>query len=139
MDAQTAADLINENLAYKPGWSFTARDHSGRFLGTVEIRVDYVAPNSAREHAEAGYPQLLTPNASFTVPVFDLDSPEALWLRVFDEVIVPIELHEAREFYRLRAEDYRAPFHPHIPEGAVAYLASHPGHTLDADVRFGIA
>lgn len=129
-----AIDAVHE-IVYKPGWTFEASDHTGRYYGTVKVDVAYSAPNSAQEDAPDGYPNLINPTASFTVCVDDLPDRDALWLRIFDDVIREIEMHEAREFFRIRCENYRAPFHPHIPAGTAAY----PGATRDGDVRFGIA
>lgn len=135
MDVRSAVDLINNSLVYKPGWTFTAEDHSNRFEGTVKVRVDYVARNSNRDQAEENYPEEITTYATFALVVIDCDD-ESLVFQLLD-VIGKIELHEAREFLRLKPTMW-APFHPHRVDGMRRWSAR-TGEPLVGDLQFGIA
>jgi hypothetical protein len=45
-------------------------------------------------------------------------TPLDLYREVFESVIMDLERHEAREFFRV-GDDYSAPFHPHTTEGKI--------------------
>ncbi|UQA91656.1 hypothetical protein [Streptomyces halobius] len=142
MRIATAITLV-EQLTYKPGWAFTATDHSNRFEGVIKIRVDYPARNSARDQAEAGYPEEIVTYAEFPILVGDCGDGLRLYRRLLAS-IVEIETHEAREFLRLPESNW-APFHPHRIDGMRNWAAM--AHDPDAavmqglsrDLQFGIA
>lgn len=134
MRISSALKLIGE-LQYKPGWKFTAEDHSNRFEGSITLRIDYPARNSNRDQAEAGYPEEITTYASFPMIVADCEDDE-LYFRIL-QLIGEIEMHEAREFLRI-APTMWAPFHPHKVDGMKRW-AARTGGNLEADLQFGIA
>lgn len=118
MRVESAIALIN-NLVYKPGWHFTATDHTKRFESTVLVRIDYPAVDSGRPNAMRDEPYssediLPAAYASFPIVVDQCDD-EGLYLAML-QVILEIEMHEAREFLRVKPT-YWAPFHPHQTDG----------------------
>lgn len=127
MEVDSAIDLIN-SLIYKPGWRISAKDHQGRFEGTVAVKIDYPAQNTNRDQAP-DYPENIETYASFPLVVGDCDD-ECLYRRVLDE-IMKIELHEAREYLRVQPTLW-APFHPHRIDGMKRW------GELEADLRFGV-
>lgn len=135
METASAIELIRR-VIYKPGWKFTARDHTKRFEGTIVVRVDYPARNSNRDQAEAGYPQEIITYAEFPLVVKDCadDDLYAALLRA----ITSIEEHESREFLRVRPTNW-APFHPHRVDGMRRWAARNGKGDLLADLQFGIA
>lgn len=134
MEISSALELVN-NLVYKPGWKFTAEDHSNRFEGTIRVRVDYPALNSNREKAAEGYPEEINTYATFPLIVADCGD-ESLYFRII-EAIVMIEKHEAREFLRV-APTMWAPFHPHRIDGMRRW-GKFTGEPMISDLQFGIA
>lgn len=136
MNVQSALDLINNSLVYKPGWSFTATDHTNRFEGTITVRVDYPALNSNRDQAEAGYPEEITTYAVFPIVVSECADTASLMYCLL-EAIGKIEMHEAREFLRLQPTMW-APFHPHRVDGMKRW-SERTGEPLVSDLQFGIA
>lgn len=120
---------LAESLVYKPGWNFTATDHSKRFEGTVLLRIDYPARASERTEAPE-YDRLIQTYAEFPMVVQDCDDV-SLYRKILDH-IMEIELHEAREFLRVNPTMW-APFHPHRIDGMKRF------GTLTEDLKFGIA
>lgn len=104
--------LINTELIYKPGWSFEATDHTKRFQDCVKVKIHYPAYNSDREEARKGYPTSIVTYAVFPLVFGDCATRDDVLARLLG-AILSIEMHEAREFLRLPAEDFEAPFHPH--------------------------
>lgn len=141
METQSAITLVGQ-LIYKPGWSFTATDHSNRFEGTILVRVDYPARNSNRDQAEGGYPEEIKTYATFPILVGDCNSDLRLYRRLL-VALEQIEVHEAREFLRVPGTNW-APFHPHRMDGMRnwAAMASDPDALimsgLSGDLQFGI-
>lgn len=135
METASAIELVH-NVIYKPGWTFTARDHTKRFESTIVVRVDYPARNSNRDQAAVGYPQEITTYAEFPLVVKDR-TDEDLYAALLD-IIMSIEEHEAREFLRVRPTDW-APFHPHRATGMRRWAARKGNTDLLADLQFGIA
>lgn len=135
MDVRSAIELVNNSLVYKPGWTFTATDHTNRFEDTIVVRVDYPARNSNRDQAAEGYQEEIMTYASFPLVVKDCDD-ESLMFQILD-AIGKIEMHEAREFLRL-APTMWAPFHPHRVDGMRRWSAR-TGEPLVGDLQFGIA
>jgi hypothetical protein len=142
MEIPTAIKLVDQ-LVYKPGWTFTAEDHSNRFEGTIKVRVDYPALNSNRDQAADGYPEEITTYASFPILVGDCADDLRLYRRLL-AAIIEIEAHEAREFLRVPGT-FWAPFHPHRLDGMHNWhaMASAPDtdvmQGLAGDLQFGIA
>ena len=139
METQSAITLVGQ-LIYKPGWKFTATDHTNRFEGTIKVRVDYPARNSNRDQAEEGYPEEIMTYAEFPVLVGDCSSVLTLYRRVID-ALVRIEEHETREFLRVPGTNW-APFHPHRLDGMKNWHKTQGTDVLpelSADLQFGIA
>ncbi|MER5302798.1 hypothetical protein ABT039_25505 [Streptomyces lasiicapitis] len=134
METASAIKLVDE-MIYKPGWEFAARDHSQRFEDTIVVHVDYPARNSNRDQADAGYPNEITTYAEFPLVVKGC-TDEDLYAALL-KVIMQIEEHEAREFLRVRPTGW-APFHPHRATGMRRW-AARTGTGLLADLQFGIA
>lgn len=135
MDVRSAIELVNNSLVYKPGWTFTATDHTNRFEDTIVVRVDYPARNSNRDQAAEGYQEEIMTYASFPLVVKDCDD-ESLMFQILD-AIGKIEMHEAREFLRLKPTMW-APFHPHRVDGMRRWH-ERTGEPLVGDLQFGIA
>jgi len=135
MNVASAVELINNSLVYKPGWTFTATDHTNRFEDTIVVRVDYPALNSNRDQAADGYQQEIQTYASFPLVVRDC-TDEDLFFQVLT-AIGKIELHEAREFLRLKPTMW-APFHPHNVDGMKRWSVRTGDRMVD-DLQFGIA
>lgn len=136
MDVTTAVEIINDQIKYKPGWTFTAEDHTNRFEGTVKVRVDYPARNSNRDQAAEDYPQEIMTYAVFPIVVSGCDSVTDLTYLILD-AIIRIEVHEAREFLRVEPTMW-APFHPHKVDGMKRW-SERTGDPLVSDLQFGIA
>lgn len=135
MNVASAVELINNSLVYKPGWAFTATDHTNRFEDTIVVRIDYPAQNSNRDQAADGYPESIQTYASFPLVVRDC-TDEDLAFQVL-QAVVKIEVHEAREFLRLKPTMW-APFHPHNVDG-IKRWDDRTGDRLADDLQFGIA
>lgn len=135
MNVSSAVELINNSLVYKPGWAFTATDHTNRFEDTIVVRVDYPARNSNRDQAADGYQEEIQTYASFPLVVRDC-TDEDLVFQVL-QAIGRIEMHEAREFLRLKPTMW-APFHPHKVDGMTRWT-ERTGDRLVDDLQFGIA
>jgi hypothetical protein len=135
MNVSSAVELINNSLVYKPGWTFTATDHTNRFEDTVVVRVDYPARNSNRDQAEGGYTEEIMTYASFPLVVRDCTDEDLIFQIL--TAIGKIEMHEAREFLRLTPTAW-APFHPHRVDGMRRW-SERTGDRLVDDLQFGIA
>lgn len=142
MRIATAIALI-DNVVYKPGYGFTAHDHTRRFEGTVKVRLSYAAPETGRANAADGYPETIKTYAEFTIAVGDLEGTDAalgLYRRLLDAVL-EVEAHEAREAFRVRPSLW-APFHPHQLDGIEAWRTTEAmcqPEELTRDFQFGIA
>jgi hypothetical protein len=142
MRIDSAIALINQ-IVYKPGYTLEAVDHTKRFEGTVKVTLRYVAPETGRDNAAQGYPEIISTYAEFPVAVGDLTGPAAavcLYRRILD-AILQVESHEAREALRVQPTLW-SPFHPHTLDGidqwnATASSTQRP--ELVADFQFGIA
>lgn len=130
MRVSSAVELVN-NLSYKPGWTITATDHSNRFEATIVVQVDYPARNSDQELAPK-YPEKIMTYAKTPMVIGDCDDV-SLYRQILN-FLMEIELHEAREFLRVRPT-FWAPFNPHRLDGMRRYDPSN----VMADLRFGIA
>lgn len=126
---------VLKNLSYKPGWRFDAESlatlaHEAgegetelgravmgpRFDTTIAFRLDFDTVDTDREYAREGYPQPKELGQTIPLNSDDFQSADELVYAVF-ELIMQLEVHEAREFFRRKDCDYAAPFHPHRPEG----------------------
>lgn len=129
MRVDSAIHLI-ENVMYKPGWNFTAEDHTNRYEGAVKLRIDYEAQDTSRDDAFEGYPHHIKTYASFPLIVADCDDT-MLWRRMVESIAL-IDSHEAREFFRVRPTGW-APFHPHQIDGMKRW------GKMEHDIQFGLA
>lgn len=136
MYIKTAIELIDQ-LVYKPGFTFSATDHSKRFEGTILLKVNYEAFESGRENAAEGYPEKIKTYATFPIMVGDIQHANELYRRIAG-CLMKIEEHEMREFLRV-SPTFWAPFHPHAIDGIKLW-----NHTSDMpdfvfpDLQFGI-
>lgn len=130
------------SLSYKPGWSFEASDHTNRFEDGIKITVHYPAFNSNRDRARKGYPERIETYATFALCVTELDTRQLYFTLI--QKLMDIELHEAREFLRIPALDFEAPFHPHRFAGMMNWTnaqfeASRHSVGVASDLQFGVA
>lgn len=135
MDIKEAIDLIN-SITYRPGvkisagrgsWSDVrvslnwATKDTGREFGKAARNVDgRWTYENGKSYAELGYPKNFTMMVDFGIDGVASKSEEEILAYVLRSVIA-LEIHEAREFFRVGAKDYEAPFHPHVPSGTVAW------------------
>jgi hypothetical protein len=141
MEVSSAIDLVN-TLVFIPEWKFTATDHTNRFEGTVQVRIDYPARASERNEAP-DYPRQIMTYAVFPIVVSECDDA-AVYRKVL-RAIVEIQEHEAREFLRVMPTMW-APFHPHRVDGMKRWAAmggckefDDLGDAIRRDLQFGIA
>jgi len=126
------AKVLIEQVIYKPGWKFEVTDFSHRFEGTIMVKVTYPATNSDRDQAPCFSEQIEGgARASFGLACGDCNNPMDLYRTMLTDVIMPIELHEAREFFRIPPTNW-APYHPHNLTGMKEW------GTPDQDRRFGM-
>lgn len=160
MYIDTAKALIG-NLIYKPGWEFICEDGTSRFEGAVVLTIWYPCPDSNRDNARLGYPDVepcatvkngkeieagtptIRPDgrarASFTLMIGDADQDTLNYMVA--NAIMEIEEHEMREFLRT-SPTYWAPFHPHHTDGMErwAKVSGKPfAHVQRGDLSFGLA
>lgn len=129
MKVTTAIALV-QNLVYKPGWTMEVDDYTKRFEDSICITLCCDTYKSEREEAGEGYPTAIRPRASFCIMVGDLDTDVDLYRALMDKII-EYEVHEAREFLRVRPTMW-APFHPHKRDGQQRW--GNPA----ADIAFGM-
>ena len=132
MNADTASALIN-SLIYRPEWTFEAEPATNRFEDAVKVKVTYQARNSDRDQAP-DYSEWIPggARASYVLMVGPCDGPDDVCRKLIKEVILPIELHEAREYLRY-PDTLVAPFHPHNHDTMTAWGAP------ERDLTFGLA
>lgn len=132
MNPAIAAQLIN-SLIYRPEWKFEAEPATNRFQDAVRVKVTYQARNTDREQAP-NYETWITggARASVMVMVGPCMTADDVCRKLLEEVIMPIELHEAREFLRYPGT-LVAPFHPHNHDTMAAW------GKLEYDLTFGLA
>lgn len=112
MDTIDACKVI-EDFVYKPGWTFEAEPHPIE-EGCALVKATYYTWLSNRplapSYRERDY---LLSYHSVPCTGTEEDVEDAL----FEKVVARVEIHEAREFFRRRSQDYRAPLHPHTDDG----------------------
>lgn len=126
MDATAMVELLS-GITYRPGWTFTAEAlpalrHVFGVEEDVRFRMACTTVDSDREYALKGYPETKTLEWDFILKSDDWQA-DNLIRQVFG-MLMDIELHESREFFRLRTDDMQAPFHPHRPEGEAAWAGT---------------
>lgn len=134
MKVETAIDLVNQ-IVYRPGWKFTATDHTSRFEGSICVRIDYPAQDTGRENAP-DYEKQIETYARFPLVVRDLDDI-GLWHAICDK-ITEIDAHEMREYFRVSPTMW-APFHPHNIDGMQRWACKPDTIDLRSDLQFGIS
>lgn len=140
MHVHDAIRLINQGqVTYKPGWAFTARDHTKRMEDTIVLHVDYEALDTDLREAPAYKKQIKT-YAEFDIVVGDCDDETTLYAKVLQRII-EIELHETREFFAVGGVELLKPFHPHTIAGMKhwADMQARNVHDHDSDLQFGVA
>lgn len=128
MEVSTALELI-DTLIYKPGWTFSATDHTNRYEGSIILRIDYPARNTDRDQAP-DYPVEINTYAQEPILVADCRDVVDLCRQVL-RVIDAIDEHEARESLRVAPSNW-APFHPHKVDGMKRWGCT------ETDLKFGI-
>jgi hypothetical protein len=128
MLTETAVKLINDTVAFLPGWTVKAKDFTSRHEGCICLYVSYPGRESNRPEAMDGYPVQNEPRATFLLQVAELDDI-GLHKAVLDRLIEFIT-HEFREFYRVKPS-YWSPFHPHSIDGMRRW------GDADRDLQFG--
>lgn len=141
MQNDTASVLIN-NLMYFPGWSFSAVE-SNRFEDSILVRVSYPSHNTNKESiVDNSYTEEIAIYGDFVIMVGDLQTTEELYRRFFDEAIMKIYEHEAREALREKSSLY-SPFHPHKIQGMNNWIETNNSNELSKarfkDLMFGTA
>jgi len=124
MRAARCAELIND-VAYRPEWTIKARPANftdGPDAGPSSVVVSFLIKtvNTARECAREGYAERLTLNPKNILDASPLDSVSDVHA-VIMAMIMELELHEAREFFRVKSDDFNAPYHPHRESGYEAW------------------
>lgn len=130
MNATEAAQVLR-SIAYRPGWQFDAiafeemepgqKAIFRRVLGDdvsslVLFRYVFDTVDTNQEYAADGYQQPKTLEDSQPLDAADFKDADDLMFAVFNQ-LMRIELHESREYFRRKDQNYAAPFHPHRPEG----------------------
>jgi hypothetical protein len=117
MEVESAVEIIQKGIVFKPEWSFEAESYTERHEGCIRLGVHYPAKMSERAEARSGYPDDIVGGAlaHFVVPVAGLDMV-GLCRELLCGPIAMIDEHERREFLRVRP-DFWAPFHPHRVDG----------------------
>lgn len=107
-------EWVNTDLAYKPGWTVRAVRATTKEYG-LTISATFEAPNSNRDLARQGYPitETVTPIPSLTIEWPEDGAEYHAAIELVFMFLVDIEIHEAREFFRVRSDDMAAPYHPH--------------------------
>lgn len=124
---ETAIELIS-TICYRPGWLLEATDYSNRFEAAICLKVTYPAPETGRDNWPE-YTQMIQARASFPIQIHDCDA-QTLFRKVLD-VLLEIEVHEAREIFRVHPTGW-APFHPHQVDGMQRWGNAH------RDLAFGL-
>jgi len=130
VNTDTAITLVN-GLVYKPGWRMNATDNTARFEGSIVLELVEATYMSERANATQGYAERIDARASFIIQVGALTDDIELYREVLDR-IVQFDVHEAREFLRVR-ETMWAPFHPHRVDGM------HRFGRVAEDLTYGLA
>lgn len=140
MRVETAVHLINDDMAFMPGWSVWAEDHSARFADTIAVHFTITeAHRSERETmaADGSFPESIPggARAAFPINVADVHDTADLYYRV---ILAAVEdfTHEAREFSRSILTGH-APLHPHRADGIAAW-ATRAGSDPARDYLFGL-
>lgn len=118
MEAQRVADLINQEVSFRPGWEFRA-DVMAEGVPFVIVRALVETVNSDRDQALRGYPEEILLAPEVIINADDYMIPDDLYA-VMMQWVIDLEIHECREFFRV-GPDKDAPFHPHRPEGQRAW------------------
>lgn len=107
-------DWVNFDLVYKPGWTVRAQRATTKDHG-LTVSATFEAPNSNRELALEGYPvtETVAPLPTLTVEWPEDGAEYHAAIELIFLFIVDIEIHEAREFFRVRSDRMAAPYHPH--------------------------
>lgn len=128
MERQEFIELVN-SLHYKPGWSFTVTgdpwDMSSPLFdvpiiptATVYLLITGTVQNSDKMFAPH-YRQSANLRTNVICNVLQFRN-ETEALRHILNALIDLEIHETREFLKV-GETFKAPFHPHTPEGNANY------------------
>lgn len=126
MNKNDVAELLN-SLSYRPGWTFgavpMAEWEAGYYRADLWLKMSCRTVNTDQNCAREGYPEEKTLDWEIPVEVSKFSDTDELLRAIFD-MLMDVELHESREFFRVKSQDYAAPFHPHRPEGEALWEAT---------------
>jgi hypothetical protein len=133
MRAGEAVDLINSAI-FRPGFKLSASMAGGySYLRSfdsnrVSVFLQMDTVNTSYPDADGEYRQRLRqpyPSEILSVDVTDMTGNELL-RKVLDTIHEQVDMHEDREFLRVRQPDgtWHAPFHPHRADGDAAWYES---------------
>lgn len=119
MDREIAREIL-KTVVYRPGWKFELRSHWLTDAPTLLITSQ--VQDSSNVYAP-DYKQTLQVSSNWPIDHFEVMSRND-FLAFIMKHLCAHEIHEAREFFKLRNPDafargaeYTAPFHPHMQEG----------------------
>lgn len=123
MDTNKVVELLS-SLSYRPGWIFSARTvqpweamfHDMDRDTDVMFTMTCDTVDTDRDCARMGYPEKKRLDWDLPVTSSQFRDEGDLLRSVFD-VLMSIETHESREFFRVKSNNYAAPFHPHREDG----------------------
>lgn len=108
MYASEALKWFNDGVYFKPGWKFT---FTAAYDNYALIVVEFDAPDTDRELALRGYPEVKHLRTSFGFDPSELSGAAELQERFFT-FLIALDVHDDREFFRV-GPNMDAPFHPH--------------------------
>jgi hypothetical protein len=111
MDNKTAVETVHA-VRFMPTWELSAIDLGG---DTIMVRVTWETFNSDHDNAVRNYRETVVLERMLMVAPQEFATPDELHAALL-MWLVEIQIHETREFFRV-GESFRAPFHPHRPEG----------------------
>jgi hypothetical protein len=108
--------IINQDVTTDPKWTLTAfHDPEPQAGPTVIVEYRFRAPNFNREYAPL-YLEMIEVRPKARIELSGVRTEDEFLRRVLDEQMRCVA-HEFREALRRKSQEWRAPFHPHTPEG----------------------
>lgn len=132
MKAEEAAAIVN-GMIFRPGWRLRAEPAGKDFLMSllftraelehriiVQASVPTVDTSYVADNGTYTVPKRMDPAAM--IDVSDLHDEADIAAALLTQLVGPFQLHEDREFLRVRAGGrWAAPLHPHTDEGIAAW------------------
>lgn len=129
MQVETAVTLINDGLAFVPGWDFTAVGYTERHESAVKVTLTYNTRDYRRQYAPH-YEVPIRPYACYVLNAAEV-SDNAELARALIDMAAKTFVHEAREALRF-GPTWWGPFNPHMSSGQLRW------GDPDGDVTFGV-